>query len=441
MTASRSLPPGSFGLPLVGETPEFLIDADFVARRFKRYGPVFRSHLLGRPIVFFGGADAARFVLSSHMDYFSWAAGWPETFRILIGDALFTMDGDEHRRHRNMMAPAFHGAALRRYLATMEEITRTYLAKWLQQREIAWFPEFKQLTFAIAVQLLMGVSPGPDVARLSALFTDLTNGLFAMVPTRQRWTPFGRALAARHEIVAFVTSIVEQRRDNLTDDVISLLLAARDEDGNPLEQDEIVAQAILLLFGGHDTTTAMLTALCLELARHPDVLQRARAEQQALAIDGPLTIETLGRMPYLEQVLREVERLQPPLAGGFRGVVKPFEFNGYHVPAGWLASYSILKTHIDPEIYPDPKRFDPDRFAPGREEHKQKAFSLIGFGGGPRFCLGMAFALMEIKIIASHLLRRYQWELLPGQNLDMTLVPSRRPKDNLRVYFSYWHGV
>ena len=144
-------------------------------------------------------------------------------------------------------------------------------------------------------------------------------------------------------------------------------------------------------------------------------------------------MEQLGQMPYLEQILSEIERLHPPVGGGFRGVIKPFEFNGFHVPAGWQLVYSILLTHQLPEIYPNPERFDPDRFSPQRQEHKQRPFSLIGFGGGARICIGIAFAKMEMKIVAAHLLRGYQWELLPNQSLDSVLVPTRRPKDRLRV--------
>jgi cytochrome P450 len=140
-------------------------------------------------------------------------------------------------------------------------------------------------------------------------------------------------------------------------------------------------------------------------------------------------------MPYLEQILNEVERLHPPVAGGFRGVVKPFEFKGYQVPAGWLAQYSILQTQRSPEVYTNPEQFDPDRFSPERQEAKQKPFSLIGFGGGPRICLGIAFAKLEMKIVMAYLLRSYEWELLPNQNLEPNVIPTRRPKDGLKVKF------
>ncbi|QZZ21230.1 cytochrome P450 [Leptothermofonsia sichuanensis E412] len=429
------LPPGNFGLPFVGETLQLLFDPDFATRRFQKYGPIFKTRILGRPSVFMAGPEAAEFILSSHIDCFTWRDGWPQSFKILLGQSLFVQEGEEHRRNRKLMMPAFHGAALARYLGTIATLTQTYLQQWEARQELIWYDEFKQLTFDIASCIFLGSRPGEDTTRLSQLFTTLTNGLFGI--------GLRKAIAARNEILDYLTQVIQTRQQNPTDDALSLLIQAGDDHGDSLSLEEIRAQAMLLLFAGHETTTAMLTWICLELARHPDILQRARTEQsQLLALSSPaslssppLTLEQLGTMPYLEQILNEVERLHPPVAGGFRGVVKPFEFKGYQVPAGWLAQYSILQTQRSPEVYTNPEQFDPDRFSPERQEAKQKAFSLIGFGGGPRICLGIAFAKLEMKIVMAYLLRGYEWELLPNQNLEPKIIPTRRPKDGLKVKF------
>jgi cytochrome P450 len=429
------LPPGSLGLPVIGETLSFLLDPQFIEKRYEQYGSIFKSSLLGKPTVFMIGPEAVEFVLSSHMDHFSWREGWPENFKQLLGESLFVQDGEEHRKNRRLMMPAFHGQALARYVTTMESITQGYLQKWEQKQEFTWFEEFKQLTFDIASQLLVGASPGSEVAQLSQLFTTLTNGLFAINPLPLPITQYGRALAARDKLLQHITEIVHQRQQHPTNDALSLLVQARDEEGNGMSLKELTAQAMLLLFAGHETTTSMLTWICLELGRHPEMLQRAREEQLSLASGEAMSLEKLGKMQYLDQILSEVERLHPAVGGGFRGVIKPFEFNGFQVPAGWTVSYSIPGTHELPSIYPEPKRFDPDRFSPGRQEHKQKPLTLIGFGGGPRICLGIAFAKLEMKIVVAQLLRNYQWELLPQQSLDPVRIPTRRPKDGLRVRF------
>jgi cytochrome P450 len=436
MTAlKKKLPPGNSGLPAVGETVSFAFDRNFAAKRYRKYGAIFRTNLVGRPTAVMVGAEAAEFVLSSHMDHFSWRKGWPDSFKILLGESLFLMDGEEHRQKRRLMMPALHGLALANYVGTMDEITRTYLQKWATKQEFTWIEEFKQLTFDIASELLLGTKPGADSARLSQLFTTLTNGLFALNPLPLPFTKFRRAIAARQQIIQHLQQVVKERQQNPTKDALSLLIQARDEDGNSLSEEELINQSILLLFAGHETTTSMLTWLCTELARHPEVLQRAREEQLELQKQGDLNLEQLGQMPYLEQIIAEIERLHPPVGGGFRGVVKPFEFNGYYVPAGWMVLYSILETHRTPEIYPQPETFDPERFSPQRQENKQRPFSLIGFGGGSRICIGIAFAKMEMKIVAARLLRGYEWELLPNQSLETAQVPTSRPQDGLRVRF------
>ncbi|WP_414567339.1 cytochrome P450 [Nostoc sp. CCY 9925] len=432
---NNQIPPGSFGLPVLGETLSFVLNPDFVKKRYRQHGSIFKTHILGRPTVVMVGPEALEFVLSSHMENFSWREGWPANFKILLGESLFLQDGEEHRRNRRLMMPALHGPALVNYVATMEDITRSYLQKWEKQQEFTWFKEFKLLTFDIASQLLLGTPPGPEGARLSKLFGTLTNGLFAINPLPLPFTKFGKALAARNQVLEQITQIVRERQQNPTKDALSLLIQARDEDGNSLSEKELVAQALLLLFAGHETTTSMLTWLCTELARHPEILEKAREEQLQLASKGNLDLEQLGKMPYLEQVLWEVERLYQSVGGGFRGVIKDFEFKGFHVPAGWQLFYSIRTTHQIEEIYSQPDRFEPERFSPQRQEHKKYPFSLVGFGGGPRVCIGIAFAKMEMKIVASHLLRNYDWEILPNQSLDSVQLPTNHPKDGLRVRF------
>ncbi len=319
---SNKIPPGSFGLPILGETLAFFLDRDFSKKRYRQYGSIFKTHLLGRPTVVMLGTEALEFVLSSHLENFSWRQGWPANFKILLGESLFLQDGEEHRRNRRLMMPALHGRALANYFTTMEDITCIYLQKWENQQEFTWFSEFKQLTFDIASQLLLGTSPGLEGMRLSQLFTTLSSGLFALNSLPLPFTKFGKAVAARNQILEHVTKVVRERQQNPTKDVLSLLVQAEDEEGNRMSEKELIAQALLLLFAGHDTTTTMLTWLCLELARHPEVLQRAREEQLKLADISPLTLQQLGQMPYLEQVLWEVERLRPSVGAGFRGVVK-----------------------------------------------------------------------------------------------------------------------
>jgi len=433
---STILPPGTTGLPLIGETRQFLTDQEFVSKRYEQHGAIFKTHILGRKTVFLVGPEAAEFVLSKGMDHFSWREGWPLSFKVLLGRSLFVQEGEEHRRNRRLMMPAFHGAALSKYVATINDMTQGYLQKWAELGEFVWYDEFKQLTFDIASQIFLGTPPGQETARLSQLFTQLTSGLFGL--------NFLQALNARKQLLAHLTTVIQERQHQPSNDALSLLIQAVDENGDRLSLEELRDQALLLLFAGHETTTAMLTWIGLELARHPEVLQRARTEQFQLAsasaatsyslLPAP-TLEQINQMPYLDQVLSEIERFHPPVGGGFRGVVKPFEFNGYYVPKGWFVQYAILQTHRLSSVYRNPDQFDPDRFSPERQEAKPQPYNLIGFGGGPRICIGIAFAKLEMKLVMAQLLRNYQWEILPDQDLSPVKIPTRRPKDGLRVKF------
>ncbi|MEB3230618.1 MAG: cytochrome P450 [Leptolyngbyaceae bacterium] len=434
MTSSPTpLPPGSSGLPFLGETLNFFLDPDFVGKRQIKYGPIFRTHLLGRPSVMMLGPEANEFILSSHMDHFTWNGGWPDTFRELLGESLFLQDGEKHLQTRRLLMPAFHGRALEGYFQTMLGLSNRYLHQWEQLGTFTWLKEMKRFTFEVASVLLVGGQPGDQqIGQLSHWFTELTNGLF-MPPIRWSWLPYGKAIRARDQLLAHIEQTIEQRRATPGNDALSLLLQTEDEAGNRLSLAEIKVQVLLMLFAGHETSTSMLTSLVMSLAQYPEVWAKALAEQDALAAQGPLSMDQLRAMPYLDQMLKEVERLYPPVGAGFRKVVKPFEFNGYHVPAGWTVVYPINAAHRDPRCYTNWQAFDPDRFGPDRAEHKRFEYSLVGFGGGPRRCIGFAFAQMEMKILAAQLLRHYTWTLTPEQNLMMMPVPTLHPASGLEV--------
>ncbi|QPC81991.1 cytochrome P450 [Phototrophicus methaneseepsis] len=428
----KPLPPGSLGLPFIGEPPR-LLDTYYLMAQYAKYGPVYKTRVLGRNVAVFMGPEANRFLLQTGMHHFIWRDGWPPTFKELLGESLFVQDGDEHRIKRRLIMPAFHRQALHHYLGTMDEIARRYVAKWAQMGQFGWLQQNKQYTFEVASTLLTGSQPGDDIERLSHLFVTLTRG-FVTLPLRWSWTPYGRALAARQELLKYIDRAIENRRQNPTHDALSLLVQTRDEEGNALSNEELQAQTLLLLFAGHETSASMLTSLAMALAQSPHVWEKARAEQEALHIGDALTMEHLRQMPYLDQVLKEVERMYPPVPAGFRAVTETFEFNGYTIPKGWTALYPINAAHRDPAVYTEPDAFDPDRFSPERNENSAP-FSLVGFGGGPRVCVGFAFAQLEMKVLLSHLLRGYTWELLPRQNLSTYYRPTLMPKDGMQVIF------
>lgn len=434
ISKSLPLPPGDFGLPLIGETFDFLRDRDFAHKRHQKYGAIFKTHLFGKPTVMAIGAEANRFILTNENQYFS--VTWPHSTKVLLGsESLALQVGSEHQKRRKLLSQAFQPRALAGYLTAMEEITLGYLAKWKSLGILTWYPELRDLTFDVACKLLVGIDSGSE-SLMGKYFKDWCEGLFT-IPVNLPWTKYGRALYCREKLLSEIEAIVRERQggDDSSQDALGLLLQARDEEGNSLSLQELKEQVLLLLFAGHETLTSAIASTCLLLAQNPPIVAAIRTEQQQLGIEGSPTMEQLKQMTYLEQVLKEVLRLIPPVGGGFRDIIQSCEFNGYQLPQGWSILYQIRHTHYDQNIYFKPEEFDPERFSPALAEDKAKTFGYVPFGGGIRECLGREFAKLEMKLFTTLLVRDYQYSLLPGQNLEMVNMPTPHPRDGLRVKF------
>lgn len=435
-TSNLPLPPGQFGLPLIGETISFFRDANFAQKRHQQYGPVFKTRLLGNPTVFLQGVAGNQFVLSHENQYF--VVSWPPSTKALLGKlSLALQTGEVHQNRRKLLAQAFMPRALSGYVDAMTAITQDYLHRWVEQRELTWYPELRRYTFDVACKLLVGLDNGSDTP-LGHWFETWCEGLFS-IPLALPWTRFGRAQRCRKLLMQELERLIVQRQQSsqVGDDALGLLLQAEDDQGERLSLAELKEQILLLLFAGHETLTSALAAFCLLVAQHSDVMAKLKAEQQSF-LDQPFSLDLLKQMTYLEQVIREVMRLIPPVGGGFRQVIEPCEFAGYQLPKGWTVLYQINSTHQDNVLYPDSARFDPERFSPAQLEQQsveRQKYGYLPFGGGVRECLGKEFARLEMKLFAALLLRSCRWELLPDQDLTLVTVPTPHPRDGLKVKF------
>lgn len=426
-----ALPPGSFGLPLIGDTLNFLQDSQFAKKRHQQHGPIFKTRIFGQPTVFMCGQEANLFVLSNDNQYF--VVSFPPSTKALLGPlSLALQTGANHQNRRKLLYQAFQPRSLAGYIGAMENITQRYLEKWAKMETMTWYPELRNYTFDVAGKLLVGIENGSETA-LGHNFETWSNGLFS-IPLDVPWTKFGKAKNSRKLLLAELEKIIRDRQQGTPsgNDALSLLISARDDEGNSLSLDELKDQVLLLLFAGHETLTSAIASFCLLLAQHPDVMAKVRAEQQQFPATEPLTLEQLKQMTYLEQVMREVLRLVPPVGGVFRTVINACEFGGYEIPKGWSVLSEINQTHQDSQLYPEPDRFDPDRF---NSERSAKPFSYVPFGGGLRECLGKEFARLEMKLFAAKIIREFEWELLPDQDLNLITVPTPHPRDGLRVKF------
>lgn len=426
-------PPGNFGLPVLGETLQFFRDPEFATKRHQQYGNIFKTRLLGQPTIFVKGPEANQFVLSNENDKF--IVNWPTSTQKLLGPYSLSMQmGEVHRSRRKILAQAFMPRALSGYIPTMQQKIAEYTDRWIQQQELTWYPELRDLTLDIACELLVGIENGSQRS-LGKNFEGWVSGLFS-IPLPLPWTSFGKALRYRKALIAEISDIIRMRQERLPSteppkDALGLLLTVKDEEGQKLSNTELNDQILTLLFAGHETLTSSIATFCLQMALHPEICDRLRTEVQSFK-DQPLTLERIKAMTYLETVLQEVLRVTPPVGGGFRKIIKDCQYGGYDWPAGWQVLYSISATQDDANLYPEAKRFNPDRFETDPLSAVPK-YGYLPFGGGLRECLGKEFARLELKLFAIHLLQTVEWTLQPDQDLSLAIAPTPYPKDGLKI--------
>jgi retinoid hydroxylase len=434
--------PGDMGLPVLGRVWQMVsTEGHGLLADYRRYGSVFKSSLLGRPAAVLIGPEANRLVLQDSGERFSSQDGWAPFIEHLFGETMMLQDGERHRNTRRLMAPAFHSTAVASYMETMEQIFKDGFAAWQGQQALPIHQECRKLALVVGIHLLLGVQADAQIEPIERWYTTLLEGATAVVRMKGPLTAYGRAQKARQQLRNCLGEIIRTRREqgNLTEsrDVMGLFLAATDEEGEGLSESQIIDELVHLLNGAHFTTATALTWMLIELAARRDWRERLRQELQQVAGDAPLELAHLGQLTQMNWFLKEIERFYSP-AGAvlFRGVRERFEFGGYEIPSGWVVVISPFVSHRVAELFANPDQFDPDRFAPSREEDRKDPFALIGFGAGPHVCIGRQFATMELKIALATLLRGYDWSVTPAEQAVTPLMFPAKQRDLYRGCFS-----
>jgi retinoid hydroxylase len=433
------LPPGSTA-PSWAHTRRIISDPlGLLLEHERRFGPVFTLRLLHEPVVWAIGAEVNHQILVSDFDAFQWREGrfadlWP-----LLGDGLLNTDGAYHRNFRMLLLPAFH----REYIASLADtMIEEALAATEALREghvLELYHWVRELALRIALRGLLGmeVTGGREQTLAAAFEASLSiHGepvLLQLLPAPGM--PLARAIAARRTLDISVREEIEERRrrGDPGKGVLGLLLSATDDQGRPLSARAVRDQAVTLLFAGHDTTTTTFTFLVHELSRNPRALQAVEQELDAtLAARNPAPAELDGQaLPVLERSLKETLRRYPAAWVGPRRTTRDVTLGGVQVPAEIGVHYSSWVTHHLPQLYPDPFKFDPDRFLPEREAALPRG-AYVPFGGGSRMCLGKRFGEYELRALAAVVLRRVRLEPLSNQQPRVVTTPTLGPKGGLR---------
>ena len=430
----KPVPPGSYGLPFIGETIGWVRNPEaWVKAHLRNYGSIFKTRVMGRRVVVMLGPRANRFILWSHREHFQWGGGYGVFVGGLFPGSLSMEDGELHQRHRGLLAPWFRGKAVENYYPIVSERIRARIRQWSERDEITAFDECRRLTLDMVARALIGPAAEGQTDRLAIDFETLSRGLLTPFKWDLPWMTYGRALRARLRLKAWISGAMERARESDEDNLLTSLVRGQRGSRDHFTSEEMAPHILGLLFDGQDTTGSMMTWLLLELERHPQALQRLREEVgNGDGAEGAGWEEIAG-FKYLDAVVQEIGRLHHPAPALPRMVVKEFEFDGYRVPEGTLVLYSPAASHRMPEAFERPEEFDPERFLPPREEHKREPFGLVTFGGGPRACLGAPLALMELKVLAVALARGYRWEVVKGQDLRPRFFATKRPRSGLRL--------
>ncbi len=372
-------------------------------------GEAFSFNLLGFNPIMLSGAEANRFLLVEQRDQFSWRIPTDPVAK-LLGKGVLVTDGAEHDHLRRAMQPALHKKMLAAYVDLFRRYTDQVTAAWQEGQTRDMLIEMRRVALLILVGTLFRVDFTPDLDELWPSIMKMLKHISPGLWMFWKNAPTGNAAPALHIVDHYLVDIIKERREenNGGEDLLGTLIASGMDDG--LIRDQLLTMFI----AGHDTSTAMLAWLLYLLGKHPAVMARVRDEVDTHLTGELPTIENTVPLRYLQCVIDETLRLYPPIHLGTRRILSDLQFQGYDLPEGKRANYSIYLTHRNPEHWPDPSVFSPDRFLPENERGRQP-YTYLPFGGGPRNCLGAAFAQVEAKIVIARLLQTFDFTPDPAQ--------------------------
>lgn len=411
----------------------------YMERIASTYGDL--AHLRVGPykLVFINHPDLVHEVLVTKDASFIKGRALDQT-RDVFGQGLLTSEGELHKRQRRLIQPAFHRRRIEGYADAMATDAAAAAARWRDGETVDVSREMMRLTLRIVARTLFRVDVEEESAREVGRALDALVDAFSVVPVlgmlfRKLPLPsIRRAKKARETLDALIYRMIAERRqaDGDGEDLLSLLLAARDEDGRAMDDRQVRDEAMTLFLAGHETTANALAWSWYLLAGHPEAEARFHAEVDAVLGDRLPGAADLPSLPVTRQILAEAMRLYPPAWAISRRSIEPVTIGGYPLPEGTgvLASQWIL--HRDPRFFPDPLAFRPERWTEDFEAALPK-LAYFPFGGGPRICIGMGFAWMEGILLLATIGRRWKMRPVPGQRVEPQPRITLRPKNGVRV--------
>ena len=393
---------------------------DFMQLCQRRYGHAFQIKLLPFGLSLFSDPDSIRTLFAAKSDEMH-AGEVNRILRVLVGESsVLLLDGPEHMRHRRLLLPSFHGERMRFYGETMATITRDVIAGWREGEVFALHDHTQEITLQIILRTVFGADEGDELQALSKQIKRLLApaehriSLPIMIymsthPGLETRAPFKWLLQRREETDRMLyRQIADRRRSSSAErkDVLAMLMQARDEDGQALTDRELRDELMTALAAGHETTATALAWAFERILSTPDVYTRLREELEAIG-GSAAAPEKIAALPYLDATIKEVLRLRPVIPVVGRVLREPTTIGGYDLPAGTAVGACIYLAHRNPDVYPEPDAFRPERFL----DKPPDPVSWLPFGGGIRRCIGAQFATYEMKLVLGTMLAACDFDL------------------------------
>ncbi|KAF8412904.1 hypothetical protein HHK36_000876 [Tetracentron sinense] len=428
------LPPGSLGWPYIGETFQLYSQnpSVFFASKQKRYGSIFKTHILGCPCVMISSPEAAKFVLVTQSHLFK--PTFPASKERMLGpQAIFFHQGDYHTKLRKLVLRAFMPAAINNIVSDVEAIALDSLRSW-DGKFLNTFQEMKTYTFNVALLSIFGKDEVLYREELKRCYYTLEKGYNSM-PINLPGTLFRKSMKARKELAQILAKILCSRRQMKREskDLIGSFMGEKEG----LTDEQIADNIIGVIFAARDTTASVLTWIVKYLGENPSVLQAVTEEQESIRNckekgdkEKFLNWADTKKMPITSRVIQETLRVASILSFTFREAVEDVEYEGYLIPKGWKVLPLFRNIHHSPDIFPDPEKFNPSRF-----EVAPKPNTFMPFGSGIHSCPGNELAKLEILVLLHHLTTKYRWSMIGSQN-GIQYSPFALPQNGLPIRLS-----
>lgn len=409
----------------------------FMVKASQEIGGVAHLNMLGIELFLISEPAIIRELLIHHGQKLHRDPFVTRVFKRFMGNGVFIAEGESWQRQRKLVQPAFHALRIRDYTGTMAAYAREMVASWQPGQQVIIDSELTQLTLRIIAKTMFDVDMQAQTEEIGRLMKDiLTVGekQLKMAVPPPKWLPTAgnrRQQRALRDVKALLHDIIRQRRADGVDrgDLLSMLLAARDENGEPMPEAQLLDECVTLFVAGHETTAAALTWAWYLLAQHREVLAQLQAEVDTVLGGAPVTFETLAEMPLLEAAVKETLRLYPPAFGFGRQVMEPFSASGTYFPKKAVIMFSTYATHHRPDLWEEPEAFRPGRFLDKAQIPDR--YTYLPFGAGSRICLGNMFAMLEAQVILATMVQQVALALANTEPVIMDTVITLRPRDPL----------